>query len=43
VEIRLASRPRVYQLPRAGLAGLGVEGDVLLGWRGAERIAADLA
>ncbi|MBW2373759.1 MAG: hypothetical protein JRF70_14600 [Deltaproteobacteria bacterium] len=42
VEIRLASRPRVYQLPRAGLAGLGVEGDVLLGWRAAERIAADL-
>jgi hypothetical protein len=42
VEIRLASRPRVYQLPRAGLAGLGVEGDVLLGWRSAERITADL-
>jgi len=42
VEIRLAARPRVYQLPRAGLAGLGVEGDVLLGWRGAERISADL-
>jgi hypothetical protein len=42
VEIRLASRPRVYQLPRAGLAGLGVEGDILLGWRSAERIAGDL-
>ncbi len=42
LELRLASRPLVYALPRAGMAGLGVEGDALLGWRAGERIAADL-
>lgn len=42
LELRLASRPPVYALPRAGMAGLGVEGDALLGWRAGERIAADL-
>jgi hypothetical protein len=42
LELRLSSRPPVYALPRAGMAGLGVEGDALLGWRAGERIAADL-
>lgn len=42
VEIRAASRPPVYALARSALGGLGAEGDLLLGWRAGERIAADL-
>ncbi len=42
VEVRISSRPPVYALPRAAVAGLGVEGDILLGWRAGERIGADL-
>jgi hypothetical protein len=42
LELRLANRPPVYALPRAGMAALGVEGDALLGWRAGERISADL-
>ena len=40
--IRISSRPPLYELPREALASLGVEGDVLLGWRAGDRIAADL-
>ena len=42
VEIRACSRPPVYALARSTLGGLGAEGDLLLGWRAGERIAADL-
>jgi hypothetical protein len=42
IEIRVSARPPVYVLDRAALGGLGVEGDLLLGWRAGERIAAEL-
>jgi hypothetical protein len=42
VELRLPSRQPLYQLERAGLAGLGLEGEILLGWRAGDAIAADL-
>ena len=41
--LRLALRQHVYQLDRAAVAGLGLEGDLLLGWRAGEAIARDLA
>ncbi|UCE84697.1 MAG: hypothetical protein JSU66_10035 [Deltaproteobacteria bacterium] len=43
VEIRAVSRPPVYRLPREDLAALGIEGDLLLGWRAGDAIAAELA
>jgi hypothetical protein len=43
VEIRVASRPTVYRLPREELAALGIEGDLLLGWRAGDAICGDLA
>lgn len=42
-EIRIATRPPLYELPRSALAGLGLEGDLLLGWRAGDRIATELA
>jgi hypothetical protein len=42
VEIRIASRPPIYTLQRCALGGLGVEGDVLLGWRAGERLVSEL-
>lgn len=42
VELRVNGRPPVYRLDRAGVAGLGLEGDLLLGWRGGDAIAAEL-
>ena len=36
-------RAPIYCLDRAAVASLGVEGDLLLGWRGGEAILADLA
>lgn len=42
VEIRASSRPPIYALDREGVAALGVEGDLLLGWRAAEAIRAEL-
>ena len=41
-ELRLPSRQPIYSLERATVAGLGFEGDLLLGWRGGDAIAADL-
>lgn len=41
-EIRLSSKPPVYGLPRESLAALGVEGDLLLGWRAGEVIRGEL-
>src|SRR5262245_15666111 len=43
VEVRAASRPPVYFLDRTGVAALGLEGDLLLGWRAGEAIISDLA
>ena len=42
IELRVNARPPVYHLDRAGVAGLGLEGDLLLGWRGGDAIAAEL-
>ncbi|MEZ4218899.1 MAG: hypothetical protein R3E88_20685 [Myxococcota bacterium] len=42
-ELRVSSRPPVYRLDRPALAGLGLEGDLVLGWRSGDAIAADLA
>jgi hypothetical protein len=42
-ELRLPTRQPIYTLERGPLASLGFEGDLLLGWRGGDAIAADLA
>jgi len=42
LDLRLSSRPPIYHLDRAAVAGLGLEGDLLLGWRGGDAIAAEL-
>ncbi|MFQ5418323.1 MAG: hypothetical protein ACE5FL_14955, partial [Myxococcota bacterium] len=42
-EVRISSKPPTWLLDRAGVAGLGFEGDVLLGWRAGDAVAADLA
>lgn len=42
IDLRVNGRPPVYRLDRAGIGGLGVEGDLLLGWRGGDAIAAEL-
>jgi hypothetical protein len=42
VDIRVGSKQPVYRLDRAAVAGLGFEGEILLGWRGGDAIAADL-
>lgn len=39
---RVSSRPPVYRLDRPAVAGLGLEGDLLLGWRAGDAIAAEL-
>lgn len=41
-EIRLSTKPPVYALPRESLAALGMEGDLLLGWRAGEVIRGEL-
>jgi len=41
-DARVSSRPPVYRLDRAAAAGLGLEGEVLLGWRTGDAVAADL-
>ncbi len=43
VEVRAASRQPIYCLDRSAVASLGVEGDLLLGWRAGEAIIADVA
>jgi hypothetical protein len=42
VEIRVATKAPVFVLPREELAGLGPEGDLLLGWQAGDTIAAAL-
>jgi hypothetical protein len=41
-DVRLTSRPLTYSLDRSGVGGLGFEGDVLLGWRAGDAVAAEL-
>jgi len=41
-DLRVSSRPPVYRLDRTAVAGLGIEGDLLLGWRAGDAIAAEL-
>ena len=41
IEIQASTRPPIYVLERAGLAALGFEGDVMLGWRAGEAIAGE--
>lgn len=43
IAVRLSARPALYALDRPAAAGLGFEGDLLLGWRGGDAIAAELA
>jgi hypothetical protein len=43
IDLRLSTRPPIYHLDRAAVAGLGLEGDLLLGWRGGDAIAGELA
>jgi hypothetical protein len=42
-EIRLPCRQPVYALERGVVGALGFDGDLLLGWRAGDAIAADLA
>jgi hypothetical protein len=42
-ELRICSRPTVYGLDRASVGGLGGEGELWLGWRAGDAIAAELA
>ena len=41
--VRVSSKSPTYVLDRAAVGGLGFEGDVLLGWRTGDCIAAELA
>ncbi len=41
-EIRLCAKPAIYALPRETLAALGMEGDLLLGWRAGDVIRSEL-
>lgn len=43
VDIRCLAKPAVYRLDRAAVASLGIEGDMLLGWRAGDAIARELA
>lgn len=42
-DIRLSQRPAIFALERGVTAGLGVEGDLLLGWRAGEAIGEELS
>ena len=43
IDLRVPGRTPVYRLDRAGVAGLGLEGDLLLGWRAGDAVAADIS
>jgi hypothetical protein len=43
IDLRLSTRSPIYHLDRASAAGLGLEGDLLLGWRGGDAIAGELS
>jgi hypothetical protein len=42
IDLKVSSRPTVYRLDRAEVGGLGLEGDLLLGWRAGDAIAHEL-
>lgn len=42
IDLRVDAKAGVYRLDRAGVAGLGLEGDLLLGWRGGDALAEEL-
>ena len=42
MDLRASSRPPVYRLDRTGVASLGFEGDLLLGWRAGDVISQEL-
>ncbi len=42
-DVRIPGKQPLYHLDRGAMAGLGFEGDMLLGWRAGDAIAADLA
>ncbi|MBW2713677.1 MAG: hypothetical protein JRC77_07995 [Deltaproteobacteria bacterium] len=42
IQLRLSQRPPVYDLPRHNVGSLGVEGDLLLGWRAGDSIRSEL-
>jgi hypothetical protein len=43
IDIRSLSKPAVYHLDRGCVANLGIEGDLLLGWRAGDAIAGELS
>ena len=43
LDLRVSSRPPVYRLERSAVGGLGLEGDLLLGWRAGDAIASQLS
>jgi len=42
IDLRASARRPVYRLDRGSIAGLGLEGDLLLGWRGGDALASEL-
>lgn len=42
IDLRVSTRPPMYRLDRSAAGGLGLEGDLLLGWRAGDAIAAEL-
>jgi hypothetical protein len=42
-DLRISAHPPIFHLDRAAVAGLGLEGDLLLGWRAGDAIAEQLA
>jgi len=42
-DVRLGSRPATFAFDRAEIGALGFEGDLILGWRGGDVVAAELA
>jgi hypothetical protein len=42
-DVRVGTKQPIYHLDRAAVGGLGFEGDLLLGWRAGDAIAADLS
>lgn len=41
-ELRVSGRPPVYRLDRSAVGGFGLEGELLLGWRGGDAVAGEL-
>jgi hypothetical protein len=42
-DLRVHAKPPIFSLDRARVAGLGLEGDLLLGWRGGDALEAEIA